>query len=299
MKLASYNTYNLGRGDSRGRGAYEEKLRFLADVLTGIDADLVVVNEIRQEDALADLAAVCGIYPSRILGGSRPDSRELHTGILTRLPVLASGEWLEYSGVLPGRPGTVERLTFSRPVPWVRVRLASGAALFVAGVHLKSRRPETEAVPASRTDRQREVMGQSLAAAVRAMEAGGLRSLVDEEMVRATADHYALMGDFNDPTDSSAVRLVCGMLAGECEPGGPDECRLFPAARKMGTQAYSYAGSDGQEMIDQILVSAGLDSCLERAGAESSLLDRGQAYAGSDHAPVWAEFFLPGQAGAP
>ncbi len=295
LKLVSYNLCNLGRGEFVDDEAYNEKLHLLANVLIGIDADLVVVNEIREEKALKDLADVCGIYPNYILGDSRSDARELHTGILTKLSVLATGEWVEYSGVVPGHPGAVEKLLFSRPVPWVKVRLPNSAVLFVAGVHLKSRRAETEAVPGTWPERQREVLGQSLAAATRALEAGGLRSLLDEEMVRGTADYYALLGDFNDLTDSSTVKLVCGLRAGDCEAKGEADCRLFPAASKMPAGVYSYAGTEGPEMIDQILVSAGLYRCLTRAGAESSLLEQGQPFSGSDHAPVWAEFALTGQ----
>lgn len=298
LKLASYNLCNLGRGEFDNAETYSEKLHLLANVLTGIDADLVVVNEIREEKALKDLADVCGIYPNQILGGSRTDARELHTGILTRLSIVATGEWVEYPGIVPGHPGVVEQLLFSRPVPWVKVRLADNTILFVAGVHLKSRRAETEAVPASWLGRQREVLGQSLAAATRALEAGGLRSLLDEEMIRRTADYYAILGDFNDLTDSSTVKLVCGLRAGDCEPEGETDCRLFPAASKMSLGAYSYAGTEGPEMIDQILVSAKLCRCLTRAGAESSLLEQGRPFSGSDHAPVWAEFALTGSDGS-
>ncbi len=302
-KLATYNVQNLGRQDLPEPTMYRRKLDFIVRAITGLDADLVVVNELREQASFFDLAEACGSYSGRLLGDARPGAREVHTGILTRLEVLECGQWREFPATVPGRPGELVQLVFSRPVPWVKVRLGNGQTLFAAGVHLKSRRPEVEAIPVSESARRREVLGQTLAVQTRMAEAGGLRCLLDEVMVGKAAHHFAVLGDFNDPVDSMTVSLVCGRRVDDCEAGSADSCLLFPVELKTdGRRPYSYVGSGGQALIDHILVSQDLLAQVVQAGVETRLLDpglvAGQSSITSDHAPVWVEVKLTEQTGA-
>ena len=299
FRLATYNLQNLGRADNPGQ-VYDRKLEFLTGVLRELDADLVVVNEIREPDSFEDLAAGLEFYTDRFLGDAPTDTRRIQIGILTRLEVLARGQWYEFPTVVPGRGGEVESAKFRRPVPWVKVRVPDGQVLLAAGVHLKSDRPEVESLPDSELPRRRVVLGHALSVTGRTMEAAGLRCLVDSAMGRRSADHYAVIGDFNDGPESDQVRLVMG-VEGDLSWAGDGErlvlgstSRLVPAESRI-----SYSGRMRQELLDHILISRELDARLVRAGIEVRLLqgprDKGtegrqQGYPRSDHAPVWADF---------
>lgn len=301
LKLATFNLNNLGRGDVPDPANYEAKLEYLADVLRRIDADVVVVNEVREPDSFAELTGLLGGYPARFLGDAPAERRRVQTGILARLEVSAQGQWHEYPTVMPGR-AELATFRFSRPVPWLRFETGAAGRLFVAGVHLKSWRAAYEDLPEGETPRRRALFGRALAGVVRNAEAAGLRCLLDGVMDTGLADHYAVMGDFNDRLESNAVGLVSGLEdedAGEWKLG--EARRLFPVGWWAGEgRRFSYVRHGRRELFDHILISRGLSLGLVAAGAESQLLepvhvrryDNGGQFGRSDHAPVWAEFRL-------
>ncbi|MBN2537706.1 endonuclease/exonuclease/phosphatase family protein [candidate division WOR-3 bacterium] len=305
FRLATWNLQNLGREDNPA-GVYEQKLDFLAGVLERIDADVVVVNEVREPEAFRDLGDRLPGLPERHLADAPTDFRRLHTGILTRLEVQARGQWYEFPAVVPGRGGEVERAKFRRPVPWLRVRTAGGEFFLVIGVHLKSDRPELESIPESEPPRRQTVLGQALAVTGRTMESAGLRCLLDEALLRRPDEALALAGDFNDGPASDGVRLVCGVEAGLAESAEGQRLALVSATAGLPAgQEFSYQGWDRRQQLDHILVSQLLAGRVARAGIENHLLtdgpprDRGSrpvGYPRSDHAPVWVDFG-PGGAG--
>ena len=302
LKLASYNLHNLGRQDHPG--GYDAKLRFLADVLRRLAPDVAVVEEVREEECFFELADALG-WPTRLLGDEPEETRKIRVGILAQMPAQARGQWHDFPVALADRSREAATQEFRRPVPWMRFELANHESLMVVGVHLKSRRAEVEALSDEMPIRRRVVLGQALASAGRVREAAGLRCLLDDEIESGTTDHFAVMGDYNDGPDSETVLLVAGAgLAGPAEDGSLVCRTLFPVGRRIpGPEPYSYSGWDRKEFLDHILVSRDLALSLTQAGVESQLLDAQSGYrgsdgttrcAGSDHAPVWAEFELAG-----
>ncbi|HDQ99482.1 MAG TPA: hypothetical protein ENN51_04255 [candidate division WOR-3 bacterium] len=298
LKLAAYNLQNLGREDNPN-GVYERKLEYLTGVIRELDADLVAVAEVREEAAFTELVRALGSYPESLLSDLTADRRQLQVGLLTRLPVVERGQWHDFPAVLPGSDGLAS-LPFRRSVPWLRVRLADGSTLQAAAVHLKSGRPEVERVPESELPRRREVLGLALATAGRVYEAAGLRCRLDEAMARGDADHYAVLGDFNDGPESEGVRVVRGAIATVREGGGSDAELLAITDSIPEEKRVSYVGWGQRALLDHILVSRGLHARLEAAGIETGLLEglprysagRTNGYPRSDHAPVWAVFDL-------
>ncbi|MFO7676263.1 MAG: hypothetical protein R6X12_08120 [bacterium] len=298
-RLAAYNLQNLGREDNPG-GVYEQKLEFLAGALRSVNADLVAVAEVREEASFGELVRAAGDYPEALLSDLTPDRRQLQVGLFTRLPVLDRGQWHDFPAALPGEPGRLVRLGFRRAIPWLRVRLPDGSTLLAAAVHLKSGRPEVENVPETESPRRREVLGMALATAGRIYEAAGLRCRLDEAMARPAADHFAVLGDFNDGPGSEVVQLVLGRVHAVIEGPSPVAGELFEAAERIAPELrVSYFGRGQEAQLDHILVSKELDRRLVAAGIETQLIDRsGRWQAGarvigyprSDHAPVWAAF---------
>lgn len=302
LKLATFNLNNFGLEDNPDATVYGAKFDFLVSVLRQLNADVVAVNEVREPERFEELAAVLGSYPGRFLGDAPAERRHIQTGLLFRHDVTGQGQWHDFPAVLPDRPGESLRMSFSRPVPWVRLGLPDGSRLFVCAVHLKSWRAGAEELPPDATNRARQVLGRAYSIALRNSEAAGLRLRLDEVMDTGMADHYAVMGDFNDRLDSSTVDLVTGLETEEhAELARNEERRLFPAGWWLsGSRQFSYVRHGRRELFDHILVSRLLSLRLVSAGAEGHLLEpvhvrrveSGGGFPRSDHAPAWAEFTL-------
>jgi len=303
FKLLTFNVHNLGRADNSDERTYRSKMDYLVDVLARLDPDVSVIDEVREPDSFDELADQLGVYPYRFLGDAPPVNRKIQIGILSKLPILEQGQWREFPAALPGPEGEMMRLEFRRVMPWSRLELSNGETLLVAAVHLKSRRAAAEEIPTAEPPRRRRLLGRSLSNLIRIAEAAGLRCLLDEAMDRKTADHYAVMGDFNDTPSSTALSLVMGL---EDEEGSElvqsEERRLFQASWRMpADRAFSYVGRGQRHLFDHIFVSQRLSLGLVAAGIEGQLLeaerrqhsDHPEGYPRSDHAPVWATFELP------
>ena len=306
FKLLTFNVHNLGRGDNSDDRTYRAKMEYLADVLARLDPDVAVIDEVREAESFDELADRLGAYPYRFLGDAPPVNRKIQTGILSKLPILEQGQWREFPAVLPGPEGETMRLAFRRMLPWSRLELPNGETLFAVAVHLKSRRAAAEEIPETESYRRRRLLGRALSNLIRIAEAAGLRCLLDETMDRKTADHYAVLGDFNDAPNSTALSLVMGL---EDEEGSElvqsEERRLFQALWRVPLdRAFSYVGRGQRHLFDHILVSQRLSLGLVAAGVESQLLeaerrqhsDHPEGYPRSDHVPVWATFELPSHA---
>jgi endonuclease/exonuclease/phosphatase family metal-dependent hydrolase len=279
FKLLTFNVHNLGRADNSDDRTYRAKIDYLSDVLMRLAPDVAVIDEVREPESFDELADRLGAYPYRFLGDAPPVNRRIQTGILSRFPILEHGQWREFPVVLPGPAGETMRLA--------------------------SRRAAAEEIPGTESPRRRRLLGRSLSNLVRIAEAAGLRCILDDAMDRKTADHYAVLGDFNDGPNSTALSLVMGL---EDEEGSElvqsEERRLFQALWRVSMdRAFSYVGRGQRHLFDHILVSQRLSLGLVVAGVESQLLeaerrqhsDHPEGYPRSDHAPVWATFELPAQ----
>jgi len=315
FKLLTFNVHNLGRADNADDRTYKSKIEYLADVLGRLDADVAVIDEVREPESFDELADRLGGYEHRFLGDAPPARRKIQIGILSRLPILEQGQWREFPAALPGaghdpippgESGSCPKppcLGFRRVMPWLRLELPNGETLMVVAVHLKSRRAATEEIGETEPPRRRRLLGRALSNLIRIAEAAGLRCLLDEAMDKKTADHYVVLGDFNDTPSSTALGLVMGL---EDEEGSElvqsEERRLFQTSWRVPLErAFSYVGRGQRHLFDHILVSQRLSLGLVAAGIESQLLeaerrqhsDHAEGYPRSDHAPVWAAFELP------
>ena len=303
FKLLTFNVHNLGRADNSDDRTYRSKMDYLVDVLCRLNPDVAVIDEVREPESFDELADRLGTYPHRFLGDAPPANRKIQIGLLSRLPMLERGQWRDSPAVLPGPAGEAIPLGFRRVMPWSRLELPNGETLFVAAVHLKSRRAAVEEIPDAEPPRRRRLLGRSLSNLIRIAEAAGLRCLLDEVMDRKVADHYAIMGDFNDTPNSTALSLVMGLEDEEgSELAQSEERRLFQALwRVPSDRTFSYVGRGQRHLFDHILVSQRLSLGLVAAGAEGQLLeaerrqhsDHAASYPRSDHAPIWATFELP------
>jgi hypothetical protein len=112
LKLLTFNVHNLGRADNSDARTYKAKIEYLADVLGRLDADVAVIDEVREPESFDELADRLGGFPHRFLGDAPPVNRKIQIGILSKLPILEHGQWREFPAALPGPDGEAMRLGF-------------------------------------------------------------------------------------------------------------------------------------------------------------------------------------------
>ena len=128
LTVATWNLENLFRpADDAGvesTGAYQAKLKALAETITALAPDVLAVQEVGDPEALADLMG-------RLGGGwysalANPDGRGIGVGVLSRLPLSNVGQVVDFPEGL--RPIQVDDTAttmseMGRPALHVRWRL--------------------------------------------------------------------------------------------------------------------------------------------------------------------------------
>lgn len=302
LRIATYNMLDFFEPAPELPATFlEEKVAFAANALRRADADVVALQEVGS-DALAlrlartELAALG--YEHVVF--APPDRRGIRNAILSRLPVL---ETHVHAAASLGFPRFVEtdpepfgeRIPLRRPLVQVRVSSQLGP-LDVITLHFKSklgRAMQTEAGEELLDMTARGFAEAQLRSLVlRSAEALFVRGLIDG-LLGDGHDKLVVLGDFNDTIDSLPVQIVLG-TGRDLDPS----LVLSPAAARVPEERrFSARHGSRAQLIDHILVSAGLAQHLE--GCEifnEALRDHGPydpnapPAVDSDHAVVLATF---------
>ncbi len=235
------------------RPALQTKLSRLGEVLRGIDADIVLLQEVENQNVLQSLAEgpLGGLgYEERILFEGR-DPRGIDVAALSRLPLLRVASHLEERFPSPDGSGTRR---FARDLLEVFVR-AGGRDIIVATTHFRSQRDGAEAD------------------AHRLAEATQTRRIVSR---RAETGYplYLLAGDLNDVPGSEALNaLTSGGTLRHVVP------MTLPEAER-----WSYRVGSQRVLIDHALASPALLASLRSMTAR---FERSETvWSASDHAPL-------------
>lgn len=273
LRLASYNVENyiLAETDSRPAKSEASKAK-LAEILRGLAADVLALQEIGGRDALADLQARL-----RRLGLEYPHAdwvqgydTNIQVALLSRHPIIAKRPHTRDAFLLSGRRYRVTRGFLEADI---RIRPAYEITVFVA--HLKSRRAS----------------GEADEAAMRREEARLLRDKVELRLQADRRANVVVLGDLNDTKDSEPIRLLVGRGRDQLVDTRPSERNgdtgFTPNPRwQPRTVAWThyYGVEDSYSRIDYILLSPG--AAREWVRDESwipSVPDWGLA---SDHRPI-------------
>lgn len=222
LRVATLNCLNLalaGRRTYDGLPPYTPdeyiaKTQWLAAMLDRLAADLVLLQEVFHEAALADVVRqTAGRGVS--LGFAAPLASDTNTrprvALVWRRAALAAAPQVESierfpDGCAVTLPEKGECAAFSRPVLRVRAHLAGGPALTLFNVHLKSRRPDF-APGESAADPAAEARAQLRALIQRGAEAAALRRLV-VEAAPGPRTPVVVAGDFNGTAAEVTTQLV-------------------------------------------------------------------------------------------
>jgi predicted extracellular nuclease len=199
----------------------------------------------------------------------------------------------------------VKKITWERPILHAQIRLDNDAALHVIDLHLKSRRPSSVEGQKVNNYTWRTASGWAEGFFISAMKRVGqaleTRMLIDELFDGDEDALIVVCGDFNADPHEVAVEAIRGDIE---STGNSDLIKrvMVPCERTIPEPArYSFLYLGRPRMIDHLLVSRALLTYYKGSEIHNETLhDESVAFASDvkypepDHAPVIAEFELPG-----
>ncbi|MFC8429809.1 endonuclease/exonuclease/phosphatase family protein [Streptomyces sp. NPDC057253] len=323
MLVGTWNLENLmlprsGDGAPRTEAEYEAKVAALASVITALDPTLLGVQEVKQEEALAELAKAIG-GEWHIALSRHADRRGIRVGFLSRTPLRIRRDTHVFADLLrpvqgddDPAPDPHDRET-SRGFLAVETDTADGV-LQVAVAHLKSKLLSYPATgdrsrfqPHDEAERAR--FG-AYALYRRAAEAATLRAVADFLLEGAgTKRDVIVLGDMNDVVNAATTQMLLGPPGSELDKPRAfaksdlgDPFRLWDIAPRIPEERrFSRVSFGRAELIDHVLLSHRLarriveagtglpeqrDDALELPSVDEDPRKR-VGTPGSDHAPVW------------
>lgn len=256
---------------------YQQKIEALAPIFQRLQADIIGVQEVWDEQAVIDLCQKAGMHDYQVaipMASNHADSPLTHGQGATGTPAvgLVSRFDILQTQLLTQMPATAilqvpdlgEYRQFNRPPLLANVRLPSGQEMTVIVAHLKSKRPEflenAQGEPLEdRNDPLVRVRAKLRSLCMRAAEAAGIRQVVIETL-QHTDRPLILVGDMNDVMQS----VTCQLLSESGEVFYDKSTRdivLYDASsiqtrsQWLRDVAYTHIHQGMPEVLDQILVS--------------------------------------------
>lgn len=226
----------------------------IGNVVEGIAADVVMLQEVEHDGVLADLndLELDGAYPHRAhFDGNDP--RGIDLAVMSKIPIDAA---ISHRGETFTKHGTNAPLyRFARDVLEVHLTF-NGRPIVLLGVHYKAKNDDDPDKRLAEAQRTRAIADQ----------------LASENPARAVL----VLGDFNDLPATPPYLAVEG--TSEMFANAAD---LVPSADR-----YTYVFSGQKELVDHQMMSPRLAGTLESA----LILHSAEVAAASDHAPLVATY---------
>ena len=251
---------------------YDAKVQWLGERFRTLNADVLAVQEVWDEAALADAVARSGLrydfvaVPGAENGPGQSGAQGTpRVGLVTRLKVLSVASLADFPvAAVVDVPGMGPHTRFERPPLLVTLQMNHGQELHVITAHLKSKRPkflqDSDGKVAEDTDDPTVQAVASLRSLLmRAGEALALRLKV-VELLHRTRSPLVLMGDLNDSPHSVTTQLIAATSQVAYDRSARDTA-LYSAWDVQGEAAmrrdvaYSHIHQGYPEVLDQILVS--------------------------------------------
>ena len=271
--VASYNLDNYRlRATSARRARTAESRRAVVSVIHRSDADIVALQEVGSESALANLRESLNRLGHRYAHSifNRAPNQEIHCAILSRFPVVENRSEATVEFELYGRQFSV-----LRGICEVRIALRPDYHLTLVNLHLKSNLPVWYADPVD----------------YRIAEAAIIRRRLDE--ILATGANLIVAGDLNDSPGSITLRTVMGKgrrRLMDCRPEERFVTGTAPGGRitSGATWTHHYERRDEYYRYDYLLISDELKKHSVRGSASVPVFPKWKQ--ASDHRLVLAEF---------
>ncbi len=324
FKVMTWNLENLFEpGTEFGpdtQDKYQQKLAALAEVILGLDPDVLAAQEVGSPAAFHELVNLLqGRYPDLRLS-AHPDSRGIRVGFLSKFTIDETEEILAFPQEgLPKVPGLdqlgnlIDVTSLGRGALRIQVSPRPEIPVNFITAHLKSKLltyPSATGRPRySPRDENERARVAGVALLKRTAEAVTLRVNANELLEQNTQKALILLGDMNDVPDAATTQILQGPGGSEIgtrgfnQPDKGDDTRLFNLASLIPPERrYSRIYNGAKELIDHILVSqevlpghprkvpvvdSFVDHSLPSIGDDPTER-RGEP--GSDHSPIIATF---------
>ena len=256
---------------------YNSKIEGLAPLIRQLQADVIGIQEVWDEQALIQLCQHAGMADYHVtapLASNDINSVLTHgqgaigtpaVGLISRFEIIKTELLTQMPAVgIFDIPDSGPYKSFNRPPLIADVRLPNNQTLTVIVAHLKSKRPDyledAQGHPLEdRDDPIIRVRAKLRSLCMRAAEAAGLRQVIIEHL-RHNNQPLILLGDMNDVMQS----VTCQLLSESGEVFFDKNNRdivLFDAASVqtrahwLRDVAYTYVHQGLPEVLDQIMVS--------------------------------------------
>lgn len=321
LMVATSNVLNLAKPgrlfydnqDAYTQAEFDRKVEWLGERFRTLNADVLAVQEVWDEDAFKTALARSGLRYDFVAVPGAENNATNHdgahgtprVGIATRLAVETLKSFTDFPfGFQVDVPGLGVHARFERPPLVATLRMKHGQKLNVITTHLKSKRPkflqdaQGHALE-DRNDRKVMALASLRSLIMRGAEAMALRCLIID-LLHHTNVPLVVLGDFNDTPDSVTTQLVCATTEIAYDRSARDVA-LFNAYDLQGDAAltkvvaYSHIHQGVPSVLDQILVSeefmpAGRNSIgdVRRVDYFNDHLHEGRDRTRSDHGFVRA-----------
>ena len=328
LRIATFNLENLDDKPSE-KPTLNERLAVLRPQLTRVNADVLCLQEVNGQEetgqprrllALQKLLEGTKYGDYNIVSTKTADGRNVYDVrnlvILSRFEIISHRQYrhdAELGAPIPlyrkvtASPAENEarEVSWERPILYAQISLPNGGILHVLNLHLKSRLPTNVTGQMLNGYTWKTAQGWAegyfLSAMKRVGQAFETRILIDKLFDAEAEAMIVVCGDFN--AEDGDVPLAA--IRGEVENTGNARLInrvLVPCERSIPESSrYSLLHQGRGAMLDHVLASRSLLAHYRSAEIHNeSLHDESLAFADdmkfpeSDHAPVVAEFELPG-----
>lgn len=290
VSFATFNLYNLNLPgqpiyadkDGWSQDEYDRKVRWTADKLRLLSADVIGFQECWDRAALEACFAAAGLDQDYDLVARNEDPRRIQVALAVRKGLLrGEPEWIEefpadtrFENLKEARDASesvsVSIRKFSRPPLAVRIQPQGTGpkppeiTVFVA--HLKSKGPTElrRESPLAPVLASHATIAKSVVSHVRRIvEAGAMRAILNGRM-KGNDDPFVVLGDLNDGTLSISTELLSGNpgyrffeknRAGSKSDAGLYTVEKLQQLRSFRHVYYTHIFQQQMESLDHIMVS--------------------------------------------
>ncbi|WP_372662302.1 endonuclease/exonuclease/phosphatase family protein [Hydrogenophaga sp.] len=261
---------------------FERKVQWLGQRFHSLNADVLAVQEVWDEEALRAAVAHSGLnysfvsVPGAENGPGQTGAQGTpRVGLVSRLKVLSAESLVEFpTAAVVDVPGLGAHVRFERPPLLATLRMKHGQELQVITAHLKSKRPKflqdaDGKLVEDPDDPSTQAVASLRSLLMRASEALALRLKV-VELLHRTRMPLLVMGDLNDSPHSVTTQLIAATSQVAYDKASRDTA-LFSAWDVQGEAAlrrdvaYSHIHQGYPEVLDQLLVSEEFVATSRRA----------------------------------
>jgi endonuclease/exonuclease/phosphatase family metal-dependent hydrolase len=299
------NLFSVGQPSGpKDPAVYDRKMRNIAQTMLAIAPDVVGLQEVGDDAALADLQRRLGDRYPYTMVSSHPDGRGIRNVFLSRFPLVQAREMRDFppaalNNLCDAQGDPIKRM--GRGVIKATVVLAQGVLINVVNCHLKSKLVTYQGgrrFPLDESERARETAAALIR---RTAEAVAVRVYINH-LVTSNSDPLVLMGDMNDEPDAITTQIMQGPEDRSLQQRDKfDDIRLYNLAPYIAPERrYSRMYHKERELIDHIMVSHELifyrrqvDAFIEPISNVDNDPDARREEVYPDHAPIFARFELP------